>query len=449
MVFKRYSISVGIHLALIIFMAFATGRIFQAQHDLHITLFLLLILAIIMASLVYTVHRVVRDTTFFFEAIRNEDGSLHFPEETGSRALNSLHQNLNQLGKIVEEIRIKSTVREKYFQALIQHSATGLIAMNGKNEVEIINEKAAEYAGIPPQTFPAMIKSKNTDLCSLLIEIQPGESLAYRTRRNNSLLHLLLRATEIRIGEDHHKLISLQDIRQELNEKELESWQKLIRVLTHEIMNSIAPITSLTASLRKYYRNGDSPLPPSEISEAIIDNTLHGLDTIEERGSGLLRFVESYRRLYKIPPPVYKTILVKEWLNNLKMLLSDQFTENSVNIEISTSRVSQISADETLLSHVIINILNNAIDALKKLDVPRKIKICVEEYGQGRTMISVSNNGPAIPQDLQDKIFIPFFTTKENGSGIGLSLSRQIIHLHGGFIDVSSDEDATNFVIVI
>src|SRR5271157_2174910 len=145
MAFKRYSISVGIHLALIIFLAFSAGSVFQAQHDLHITLFLLIILAILVTSLVYTVHRIVRDAMFFFEAIKNEDGSLHFPEKTGSKSLSLLHKNLNQLGKIIEEIRIKSAVREKYYQALIQHSATGLIAMNALNEVEIINEKAADY----------------------------------------------------------------------------------------------------------------------------------------------------------------------------------------------------------------------------------------------------------------------------------------------------------------
>jgi two-component system, NtrC family, nitrogen regulation sensor histidine kinase NtrY len=360
-----------------------------------------------------------------------------------------LHQNLNQLGEIVEDIRLKSAVREKYLHALIQHSATGLIAMNGKNDVEIINDKAAEYAGIPVQTFPAMIKSKNTGLCNLLVEIRPGETLAYRTHINNSFLHLSLRATEIRIGDDHHKLISLQDIRQELNEKELESWQKLIRVLTHEIMNSIAPITSLTASLRKYYSVGNTPRTPAEISERVIENTIHGLDTIEERGSGLLRFVESYRRLYKIPSPVYKTFQLEEWLNNLKMLLSDRFTEHNIEVEIITRHIQQITADETLLSHVIINILNNAIDALNEIKSSRKIKITVEEDQSGKIRICLQNNGPMIPPDILDKIFIPFFTTKENGSGIGLSLSRQIIHVHGGFIDVTSDPYTTNFTITI
>jgi two-component system, NtrC family, nitrogen regulation sensor histidine kinase NtrY len=449
MAFKRYSISVAIHLALIIILTFSSGIIFDAKHDLHITLFLVFVLAVLVISLVYTIHRVVRDTSFFFEAIMNEDGSLHFPEETGSKGLNVLHKNLNQLGKIVEEIRLESTVREKYYQALIQHSATGLIALNALNEVEIINEKAAEYAGIPPETYPAMIKSKNNELCNLLISIQPGETLAYRVHRNSSLLHLSLKATEIIVNEDHYKLISLQDIRQELNEKELESWQKLIRVLTHEIMNSIAPITSLTASLRKYFRIGNAPRPPSDISPTIIENTIHGLETIEERGSGLLRFVDSYRRLYKIPPPVYKTFQVEEWLNNLKMLFSDKFRENQIQFEITCLHIKEISADETLLSHVIINILNNAIDALNEGEGPRTIKIQVEEFEKARTRISVSNNGPVIPPDILDKIFIPFFTTKESGSGIGLSLSRQIIYLHGGYMDVSSNAEATNFVIVI
>jgi two-component system, NtrC family, nitrogen regulation sensor histidine kinase NtrY len=449
MAFKQYSILVGFQLGLMVLVAFYAGYLFGTHHDYNLVFFLCFLLAGVIAALVYTLHRVVRDTAYFFEAIRNEDGSLNFPEVTGSRGLDRLHRDLNQLGKIVEDIRVKSATREKYYQALIQHSATGLIALNEMDEVEIINEKAAEYAGIPPQSFPDMIKSRNTELCNLLLAIHPGETLAYRSSRNNSLIHLSLRATEIKVGEERHKLISLQDIRKELNEKELESWQKLIRVLTHEIMNSIAPITSLTASLRKYFRMDKKAISPAEITEIMIENTIQGLDTIEERGSGLLRFVDSYRRLYKIPVPVFKDIIVEEWLNKLKMLLSEKFAEHSVQLEIVIQGVRIISADETLLSHVMINILNNAVDALNESSDSGKIKIVVEESSQARVLISVMNNGPMIPAEILDKIFIPFFTTKENGSGIGLSLSMQIMHLHGGYIDVSSREELTSFQIVI
>jgi len=446
---KRYSILVGIQLGLIILLALFAGHFFANNHDYQLSIFFLILLAIISASLLYTIHRVMRDTSYFFEALQNEDGSLHFPSETGSKGLNILHKNLNLLGKLVEEIRLKSAIREKYYQALIQHSATGLIAMNEKNEVEIINEKAAEYAGIPAQSHPDMIKSKNTELCNLLIAIHPGETLAYRAQRNNTLIQLSLRAKEIKIGDEHHKLISLQDIRQELNEKELESWQKLIRVLTHEIMNSIAPITSLTASLKKYFRSSEGIISPSDISSGIIENTIQGLDTIEERGSGLLKFVDSYRRLYKIPAPVFKEINIEDWLGKIKMLLSEKFAERDIHLEIAKPDPQNFSADETLMSHVLINIVNNAVDALNEKPNDRKIKIRVEKSTDARIVINILNNGPMIPADLLETIFIPFFTTKENGSGIGLSLSRQIIHLHGGYMDVSSNEEVTSFQIVI
>ncbi len=449
MAFKRYSLLVGFQLSLLILLALFTGWLFELQRDVHLFLFLLALMTVLAISIFYTVHRMIRDITFFFEAIRNEDGSLHFPEESGSRGLNHLHKSLNQLGRIVEEIRMKSAIREKYYQALIQHSATGLIALNENNEVEILNEKAAEYAGIPPQSFPDMIKSRNTELCKLLLAIQPGETLAYRAQQNNFLIHLSLRATEIKISNKQHKLISLQDIRRELSEKELESWQKLIRVLTHEIMNSIAPITSLTASLKKYFRSTDKIISPPDITPLIIENTIQGLDTIEERGSGLLRFVDSYRRLYKIPAPVFKEIQVEEWLNRLKMLLAENFTEKNVQVEILKPDVKVIYADETLMSHVMINILTNACEALNEKTDNRKIRISVQEGTQSGIMISLTNNGPAIPPDLLEKIFIPFFTTKENGSGIGLSLSRQIAHLHGGDIHVHSEEGKTDFVIML
>lgn len=449
MSYSRYSLSVFIQLLIVVCISVTLGMVIRESKDLNIALFLIIILVILAGILLYNVHRVVRDTAFFFEALRNEDGSLHFPVQTGSRSLNFLHQELNQLARTIEDIRRQSVIRENYFQALIQHSATGLIALNGENEIDIINQKAAEYAGIPPESFPGILKTRNSELCQYLMDIKPGETRTYHTRREDLPLHLSLWATTIKIGEQNYKLISLQDIQPELNAKELESWQKLIRVLTHEIMNSIAPITSLTASLKNYFKQGADPVSSGKISDKIISNTILGLDTIEERGSGLLRFVESYRKLYKIPQPVCKPIEVNEWLSKLKMLMSEKLSEHQIEMEILAEKNQILVADETLLSHAMINLLTNAVDALSEIVGPRKIRINSEKDGKGRMIITISNNGPMIPKDIQDRIFIPFYTTKEHGSGIGLNLCRQIVHLHGGRIDLISEKTITSFIIVL
>ena len=186
---------------------------------------------------------------------------------------------------------------------------------------------------------------------------------------------------------------------------------------------------------------------PGEISEAIILNTLQGLDTIEERGTGLLRFVENYRKLMRVPAPVPTMFLLAEWIEKVRMLLSASLAAHRVHVEVECNTTATITADENLLSHVLLNLLHNAMDVLKDHPGERKIRVYAETGPGGGALIRVMNNGPQIPLDIQDKIFIPFFTTKENGSGIGLSLSRQIMTLHGGFIDVESGEGQTTFTI--
>jgi two-component system, NtrC family, nitrogen regulation sensor histidine kinase NtrY len=447
--YNRYTVSVCFQLAGIMGTAFAMGYILPGRQEFYLFIFLVFILAGLIASLLNTVHRVFRDMAFFFEAIHNEDGSLRFPARTGSKSMDFLHLKMNELAMEIEEIRRQSVIRENYFQALLQHSATGLIAMNEDNEISIINQKASEYAGIPAESVPGILKFRNSELSQYLIRIQAGETVTFHTRRNEIPLHLSLWATKIKIGNEHYKLISLQDIQHELNAKELESWQKLIRVLTHEIMNSIAPITSLTASLKHYFKRGADPVSSQQITEKMIANTVQGLDTIEERGTGLLRFVESYRRLYQIPKPDRKPFQVDDWLARHKILLTEKLNEQGIQLEISSSGNKMIQADENLLSHALINILTNAMEALMEVKENRKIRIHSEDDSKGRTLITVSNNGPAIPKDILDRIFVPFYTTKENGSGIGLSLCRQIIHLHGGSLEVMSDTSITSFIIIL
>ena len=213
-----------------------------------------------------------------------------------------------------------------------------------------------------------------------------------------------------------------------MDTKELESWIKLIRVLTHEIMNTVAPITSLSQTILGYFKNLDGNPP----SEKIVGNTIKGLEVINERGTGLIGFVETYRTLTRIPPPEKKTINLKQLLDNTITLIGIDSMDKNIHIDSEVIPTDlEISADKKQISQVLINLVKNSIEALKNSEKGKiKLKGEINEYS--RVQITVFDNGPGIPDDIMDKIFVPFYTTKESGSGIGLSLSRQIMLLHGG-----------------
>jgi len=445
--YKRITLNTVIGLVLIAAAAF-TGGFLEARYPQRG--FLLILLVIPPAG--WAVFRMFtlanRQIAFFFDAIRNDDFTLQFPSNPGQRSLQKLFQSLNNLSGKIREIKLKNEYLEKYYQTFIQQAATGLLALNRDNEVEIMNDKAFEYAGIPPYTPLHLVPMRNPGLFAVLAALNPGEALTYTPATGDTRITLLARTKEIRFGDKATRIISLQDIRQELEATELDSWQKLIRVLTHEIMNSIAPIVSLTGSLRQFFVKQNGPVDPADIDSETIGNVILGLDTIGERGNGLVAFVDNYRKLTRIPKPEFTSFIVREWFETVTLLLKSRLDEWNVNFETAVDpRLREMSGDKTLLTQVLINILNNALEALAALPEGRHILLTAELSHQNRPLIRISNNGPRIPGDVLDKIFIPFFTTREQGSGIGLSLSRQIMRLHKGYIHAESSEKATTFVL--
>jgi two-component system, NtrC family, nitrogen regulation sensor histidine kinase NtrY len=400
--------------------------------------------------LIHSFNRTNRSLAYFFESVENEDTQLRLYSRKKNKSIQRLYDSMNRVNKLITDTKFQNQRNEQYYKALIQQSATGLIAMSQTNTIEIANDKACELVGILVPVNFKRLENKNPELWSILCTIKPGETETHKIFRNSIYLHLLIRATGLRFYDREIKLISIQDIKHELDAKETESWQKLISILTHEIMNSIAPITSLTTTLTRFFIKDDKPVPAVEINTKVIANTIQGLEIIGERGNGLLNFVTSYRRLTKIPQPVFNSFSPSDWLNNIKILLFEKLEENQVTFEINIDKhLHTINGDEKLLTQVILNLIYNAIYALCERKENRKIKVIIERNVQKQVQITVTNNGAIIPAEIQDKIFIPFFTTRENGSGIGLSLSRQIIQLHHGYIYLESDENLTKFIIVL
>lgn len=388
--------------------------------------------------------------SYFFNALRNDDTTLQFPNKIKNPSLSRLYEGMNQLNRHFQDIKLQNEYNEKYYKTLIRNSAAGLLVLNHLNEVELMNDVACRYAGVSPDsTNPNIIKVKNNAFYMALCSLQPGENQTYKQISGNAVQVLLFKAILFQKNNMHVKLVSIQDIRQELEARELESYRKLISVLTHEIMNLLSPLSSVAGSLDKLYHPSEKPISLSAMNEDILKTTLSSIEVINEQSAGMTNFVNNYRKLSRIPRPEIMPFETDEWIEQLRIVYSEKIAEYHIDFKISADHgLKHITADKKLINQVVVNLMNNAIDALKEKEGERLIRLDIEITRQKRARICISNNGPAIPPDVQDKIFVPFFTTKQEGSGIGLSICQEIIKLHGGsLMVVTGHEDMTTFII--
>ena len=399
------------------------------------------------------IYRSTNDTVaYFFNALQNEDTSLTYPDTRKNRSLSGLFESLNRLNQHYQEIKLQNEFNEKYYKTLIQHSVTGLLVLNQDGRVDLINEVACRYAGISPEsTNPNLLQVKNPKFYQALCALQPGENQTYRQVIGNTIQVLDFRAILLRKNDLAVKLVSIQEIRQELEDREFESYRKLISVMTHEIMNLLSPLTSVTGSLNSVYHKGGKPLRMDQVDGQILKSTLNSIELIHEQSQGILNFISNYRKLLRIPQPVIKAYEVQDWADQIRIVFSGRMQENGIDFKVRADRsLRQIEADKNLINQVVINLVNNAVDAVAEIDGEKMIQVEISGHRQDRVRISVSNNGPLIPAEVQEKIFVPFFTTKKEGSGIGLSISQEIMKLHkGSLVMVSGPGNLTTFIIEI
>jgi signal transduction histidine kinase len=447
MIYKSFNLSVIFRLLILAF-ASAGLAIGLYQPNWLLAAPLIVVVAVSFFSLIYFLNGVNRKVAYFFDAVTNDDTTLHYAEHIRTPSLRSLHQSFNRLNKHIADIKINNERNEKFFQEMLKSSATGLLAIDEKGYIEQINDSALDFIGLPHITHIDLLRQKNRELYEQMMLISPGQSRTIKVLHDTELRLFSLKVALLNFDPNRYRLYSISDIKAELEENELDSWQKLIRVMTHEIMNSIAPITSLSNTLSRIFIRNNDPLPAHEITDKHVSNIIDGLEVIENTCKGLMRFVEDYRKLTKIPTPLFKPISINNWLNSLRLLMKNQLDEKKINLRIvKKGSQEEIIGDEKLLNQVMINLINNAIDALKNA-VHKKITITVSETTSGRLRISISDNGKGIPPEEIEKIFIPFYTTKENGSGIGLSISRKIMRLHKGSISAFSQPgEQTSFVL--
>jgi len=345
---------------------------------------------------------------------------------------------MNQLNKTIQNAKIENERTNHFIQSLVDHVDIGLLSFDNNGKIEIFNRAAQRFLNIQQPKQLSSIEKKNDEIFRIINSIRPGNEILHKTINDNLLQSILVKATEFRFNNNLIKLVSFQDITSELDKKELDSWQKLIRVLTHEIMNSISPITSLTTVISGYFKKKEDGVPvgPGKIDQQIIAKTLFGLNTIEETGKGLLDFVDKYRSLSSLPKPELGKFTINDLFRKCKLLMESEISDNiKITASIYPEDISLV-ADYAQVEQVLINLIKNAVAAIS--DKKNGVIQLKAFYSEAGTIIQVEDNGIGISNDIIEDIFVPFYTTKENGSGIGLSLSKQIMQNHKGTISVIS-----------
>jgi two-component system nitrogen regulation sensor histidine kinase NtrY len=439
MAFRRFRINcifrvllIGLSVALLIYLLAYTSLIAT-------TFVVTLVIVYQVYALIVFVERTNRDVVRFLEAIEFADFSDQFSTGLRGRSFDELNASFARVSQRFREVRQEREESHHYLQTVVQHIGIGLLAFRDDGKVELVNNAARRMLHTPTINHIDNLVPFSADLVSRLRSAQPGQRQLITIRNGLEPQHLSVLTTQLNLGTRRIILASFQNITSELSAKEMDAWQNLIRVLTHEIRNSLTPISSLAATIEDAFSGEETG--KSEGERASRQEIIEALSTIRRRSDGLLGFVDSYRRLTRIPKPSFTTLQVKDIMQDTMKLLQPQLEARDIQVSWQTEPEDLVLvADVQLIGQVLMNLVLNAMEAL----VGRTggvVAVRAFQDGSGRVRITVTDNGPGIVPEALDQIFVPFYTTKKGGSGIGLSLSRQIMRLHHGGLTVTSEPD--------
>lgn len=440
MIFKH----LGIGLLLRILLLFST--LFAAVYSLHHYSYpqVVTCAAIVLGQvyeLVLYLNRGNQELARFLEAVKNRDFTLQFTEKNTRSDLPQLHHAFNQLNNTFKQLQIEKETQFQLLQSMLQIIDTGILAYDENGEVHWVNEAFKQVLRVPHLHNIDGLAMRQETLYQTLLKLQANESQVLKLKVNQDPVQLLVSARRFKMQQHELTLVALKNIGTTLDQTETEAWQKLLRVMTHEIMNSVAPIASLSDTLLKHLHHDKetyAATPAERPNKDLLEDTEEVIAVIQNRSEGLLKFAQIYRNLSKITDLYRTTVYVSELFQGVAALMKPQLAADNVKLLVQLENEDlTLQADPHLLEQVLINLVLNAARAVaEKPD--GFVLLTGRELENGQVVLEVTDNGTGIPEELLDSIFIPFFTTHKAGSGIGLSLAKQIMTLHKGSIQVSS-----------
>jgi len=446
--FRSYQIKLIFWIVLLVINAALVGWALSSSR-IHLSILLGITLVFVLVLLYTQLTRWNREVLFFFRALENDDTSISFGSTYQSRFINELHQHLNRLNTSFQEMKLSNEMREQYFSQILEHLSSGLIVFSKTGHINHINEEALRLLKMSKLTHIKALSQMYPGLSRRIKEMNTLDrsELSLQDRETGLKMVLGLQVVEINLKGEDVRVVSIHDLSVGMERKEIDDWIRLIRVMSHEIMNSLAPITSISTTLKEVWAEYDSGNAAIGAAESAIHQTMKGLDAIAEQSAGLTTFFESYRVLSRIPDPVKKELAVCDLFEKLETLV-EHYKENP-KLRISFECLSpelKILADEQMLSQVMLNLVKNAVQAVEGIASAEIVLSAAFE--NNRIVLKVTDNGEGIPPEISDEIFMPFFTTRKKGTGVGLSYSRQVMAMHGGRIEFDSQSGRTQFRLV-
>jgi len=435
MIFKKFRFNIIIRVVLLLLSSFMCFYVLLETDFWASVIIVALLIVFQTISLIRYAEQTNKYLVRFLEAIQYSDFSHSFSISGLGSSFDELKNSFTEVIKAFQKSRAEKEEHYRYLQNVIQHIGIGLIAFQKSGDVKLLNSAIKKLFGINQLKNIESLNEVSEELIQKLKSIKAGERELVKIVGNDEILQLIMYATEFKLQSELIKLVSIQNIQGELEEKEMEAWQKLIRVLTHEIMNSITPISSLSDTANYMLKNINVP------NDQSIQDIQKAINTIHHRSEGLLHFVQAYRSLTRLPTPSFKIIKISNLFERVGQLVAPDVKDRNIDFKYNINPSSlELTCDQELIEQVLLNLLQNAFQAVK-LETNPRVELKSHFGNRGQILIEITDNGEGIPKDVQEKIFIPFFTTKEGGSGIGLSLSQQIMRQHKGIISLYSESD--------
>ncbi len=436
--FKKFELRILIRV-IILFAVLCLTAVVVIQAQFIYLIILLPVLAYEFSDFYRFFRKTQDELEQFVESVHYRDFSRHFDVNRAPVELKTMRRGFNDINSTFKVISRERETQFLYLQKILELVETGILSYEvASGDVVWMNESLKKILGIPYLKTMHSLEKRDPYLFKEIQQLQPGMGKIVSISRDNGIVKVLASATGFQTDNKMFKLAAFQNVNEALDETEARAWQKLLSVMTHEIMNSVAPISSLADTMLDRLKKATELM--REQPAAIEDLEL-GIDTIRRRSEGLLKFAETYRNLNKIISPTLKKVLLRDLFENLNQLMLPTLEQKNVKLEITLQNPELCyEMDAALIEQVLINLLVNAIEAAKDKPHPR-IQLSAFNANNNKINIKVADNGCGIPPGLMDRIFIPFFSTRKNGSGIGLSLSQQILMLHKGSIQVQSVEN--------
>lgn len=423
-----------------------TGILLYTQFAGQIYVFGILLFSFLLfaqiISLVRFLNKANEEIISFFDSIKYDDMEQSFSTIGNNEAANRLNSEFNKVVNQFKEIRKEKEADFQYMRNIVQHVGIGLITFSKSGHVQLMNAAAKKLLNVSQIENVKELDEISPELVDVFFRLKTGGRDLVKLQVSDNIIQLAVFAIELTLRGEEFKLISLQNIQSELEEMEMDAWQNLVRVLTHEIMNSVTPISSLAGTVEDEMRSqiGEGA-NGKEINDEDLEDLYHAVQTIQKRSQGLISFVQDFRNLTHIPQPKITDINAEELIKETETLLQSEIGNHNITFKTSVDPKSiVIKGDKGMIEQVLINLIKNAFQAFDE-QTNRLVEVKISLSEKSRPIISVKDNGNGIDEEALEKIFIPFFTTKKSGSGIGLSLSRQIMRKHQGTITVRSKLD--------